>query len=278
MTAADAARPALRLVGAQEAAPDRQAEAALSIRGLTVAYTNQPVLFSIDLDLPTGAMSAIIGPNGAGKSSLLKAVVGILPVVSGEISCLGGTYRAQRRQIAYVPQTAAVDWEFPARVIDVVLMGRYHRQRWYAPTRRTDRAQALACLDRVGMADFACRQIGQLSGGQRQRVFLARALAQEASLYLLDEPFAGIDVATERAILVVLHELCAQGLSVVCVHHDLATVPDYFDHLALINRRMIAAGPVARTFTQSALAATYGGRLGAAGLAATVAATATAVL
>ena len=272
MIAADVVRPPLRLVGAQDATADRHVVAALSVHGLTVAYANQPVLFSIDLDLPTGAMSAIIGPNGAGKSSLLKAVVEILPAVSGNICCLGGPYRAQRRQIAYMPQTAAVDWNFPARVIDVVLMGRYHRQRWYAPTSRTDRAQALASLDRVGMADFAHRQIGQLSGGQRQRVFLARALAQEASLYLLDEPFAGVDVATERAIVAVLHELRAQGQSVVCVHHDLATVPDYFDYVALINRRMIAAGPVASAFTQAALAATYGGRLGAAGVATAAAA------
>jgi manganese/zinc/iron transport system ATP- binding protein len=206
-------------------------------------------------------MSAVVGPNGAGKSTLLKAALGVIPRVSGEVTVFGAPVERARGRIAYVPQRASVDWDFPATVEDVVLMGLYRRLGLLGRITGRHRAEARDCLARVGMADFADRQIGRLSGGQQQRVFLARALAQGAELYLLDEPFAGVDAATERAIIDVLKALRAEGRSVVCVHHDLATVRSYFDHVFLINVRRIAEGPVAETFTADALSRTYGGRL-----------------
>ncbi|MGF1445841.1 MAG: metal ABC transporter ATP-binding protein [Pikeienuella sp.] len=239
------------------------AESPLALRGLTVAYRDKPAVFSVDATFPAGQMSAIIGPNGAGKSTLLKAVLGAIPRLSGEITVFGRAADAARDAIAYVPQRASVDWDFPTTALDVVLMGLYRQVGLLGRYSRALRSEALACLERVGMADFADRQIGQLSGGQQQRVFLARALAQNARLYLLDEPFAGVDAATERAIISVLKALKSQGKSVIVVHHDLATVRDYFDHVLLINVRKIAEGPVATTFTAQSLHATYGGRLAA---------------
>lgn len=235
----------------------------LAIRGLTVSYGEKPAVFSVDATFPPGAMTAIIGPNGAGKSTMLKATLGVIPRLSGEVTVFGRPIDAVRDRIAYVPQRASVDWDFPTTVIDVVLMGLYRRVGLLKRLTGVHLARARDCLDRVGMADFAHRQIGQLSGGQQQRVFLARALAQEADLYLLDEPFAGVDAATERAIIDVLKALKAEGRAVVCVHHDLATVPAYFDHVFLINLRRIAEGPVESTFTAENLHATYGGRLAA---------------
>jgi manganese/zinc/iron transport system ATP- binding protein len=206
-------------------------------------------------------MSAIVGPNGAGKSTLLKAALGIVPRLSGKVTVFGEPMESVRRRIAYVPQRASVDWDFPTRVSDVVAMGLYRELGLLGLVRPRHRAQVLSCLERVGMADFADRQIGQLSGGQQQRVFLARALAQGADLYLLDEPFAGVDAATEKAIIDVLKALKAEGKAVICVHHDLATVAEYFDHVLLINVRKVAEGPVARVFNGKNLQATYGGRL-----------------
>ena len=239
----------------------RPADTALSVRGLTVSYGDKPAIFSVDAGFPATAMSAIIGPNGAGKSTLLKASLGVIPRLSGDVVVFGTPIEAARDRIAYVPQRASVDWDFPTTVIDVVLMGLYRRVGLLGRLSGSLRARAQACLERVGMADFTHRQIGQLSGGQQQRVFLARALAQDADLYLLDEPFAGVDAATERAIIDVLKSLKADNKAVVCVHHDLATVTDYFDHVFLINVRRIAEGPVATTFTAENLNATYGGRL-----------------
>ncbi|MFC4173096.1 metal ABC transporter ATP-binding protein [Microvirga sp. GCM10011540] len=233
----------------------------LVVQGMTVSYGERPAVFSVDAAVPSGSMAAIIGPNGAGKSTLLKAALGIVPPLSGTVTVFGRPLAEARSRIAYVPQRASVDWDFPARVIDVVLMGLYRELGLLRLVRRRHREKALACLERVGMADFAARQIGQLSGGQQQRVFLARALAQNADLYLLDEPFAGVDAATEKAIIDVLKSLKAERRTVVCVHHDLATVVDYFDHVLLINVRKIAEGPVATTFTAETLQATYGGRL-----------------
>lgn len=251
-----------RMRTAAEAGP-----AALEIRGLTVSYGEKPALFSVDARFPAGAMSAIVGPNGAGKSTLLKAALGIVPTVSGTVSVLGLPLAKARSRLAYVPQRASVDWDFPACVLDVVLMGLHRRLGLLRPVRAADRAEARACLDRVGMADFASRQIGALSGGQQQRVFLARALAQDAELYLLDEPFAGVDAATERAIVAILKDLRAEGRSVIAVHHDLATLRDYFEHAMLVNVRRIAEGPVAAVLRAETLQATYGGRLGAAQIA-----------
>ncbi|MEM1431546.1 MAG: metal ABC transporter ATP-binding protein [Pseudomonadota bacterium] len=233
----------------------------LAIRGMTVSYGEKPAVFSVDADFPAEAMTAVIGPNGAGKSTLLKASLGIIPRVSGEVSVFGRPIETARDRVAYVPQRASVDWDFPTTVMDVVLMGLYRKVGLLGRLSGAHRASARQCLDRVGMADFADRQIGQLSGGQQQRVFLARALAQDADLYLLDEPFAGVDAATERAIIDVLKSLKTHGKAVVCVHHDLATVPDYFDNVLLINVRRIAEGTVAEAFTPQMLHATYGGRL-----------------
>jgi len=236
-------------------------ESPLAARGLTVSYGDKPAVFSVDATFPAEAMSAIIGPNGAGKSTMLKAVLGVVPTLSGTVTVFGRPLAEVRDRIAYVPQRASVDWDFPTRVIDVVMMGLYRQLGLLRRVRPHHVEAARTCLDRVGMADFADRQIGQLSGGQQQRVFLARALAQDADLYLLDEPFAGVDAATEKAIIDVLKALKAERRAVVCVHHDLATVRDYFDHVFLINVRRIAEGPVTTTFTAANLQATYGGRL-----------------
>lgn len=239
------------------------ADSPLALRGLTVSYGEKPAVFSVDATFPAEAMSAIIGPNGAGKSTLLKAALGIVPRLSGTITLFGSSLAGVRKRVAYVPQRASVDWDFPTTVGDVVVMGLYRELGMLGRLKSKQLRTAKACLDRVGMADFADRQIGQLSGGQQQRVFLARALAQDADLYLLDEPFAGVDAATERAIIETLQTLKAEKKSIIAVHHDLATVEDYFDHVLLINVRKIAEGPVASTFTAANLQATYGGRLAA---------------
>jgi manganese/zinc/iron transport system ATP- binding protein len=241
--------------------PTVAADSPLVVQGVTVSYGEKPAVFSVDATIPPHSMVAIVGPNGAGKSTLLKAVLGIVPRLSGTVTVFGAPFEKARNRVAYVPQRASVDWDFPTRVIDVVLMGLYRELGLLRIVGQAHREKALACLERVGMADFADRQIGQLSGGQQQRVFLARALAQNADLYLLDEPFAGVDAATEKAIIDVLKALKSEGRTVVCVHHDLATVADYFDHVLLINVRKIAEGPVVTTFTAENLQATYGGRL-----------------
>jgi manganese/zinc/iron transport system ATP- binding protein len=251
----------------QATVPGADPSSPLALRGLTVSYGEKPALFSVDATFPAGAMSAIIGPNGAGKSTLLKASLGLIARVSGQVTVFGQPMEAARDRIAYVPQRASVDWDFPTTVLDVVLMGRYRKLGLFGRVSRAERALATGALARVGMEGFADRQIGQLSGGQQQRVFLARALAQEADLYLLDEPFAGVDAATERAIIDLLKKLKAQGKSVIAVHHDLSTVAAYFDHVFLVNVRAMAEGPVAATFTPAALAETYGGRLAATQLA-----------
>ncbi len=241
--------------------PSIPADAPLVVRGLTVSYGDKPAVFSVDATFQPQRMTAIVGPNGAGKSTLLKACLGVVTPLSGTIRIFGEPVHQARHRIAYVPQRASVDWDFPARVIDVVMMGQYRVLGLMGRVRAAHCQLALDCLDRVGMADFTGRQIGQLSGGQQQRVFLARALAQNADLYLLDEPFAGVDAATEKAIIQVLKDLKQEAKSVICVHHDLTTVADYFDDVLLINLRKIAEGPVAAAFTADALQATYSGRL-----------------
>lgn len=253
--------------GARMAQP-LPAESPLAIRGLTVSYGQQPVVFSVDMTVVPGSMTAIVGPNGAGKSTLLKTALGIVKPLSGQITCYGVPMRQALGRVAYVPQRASIDWDFPARVIDVVQMGLYRELGLLGRLRGDHRARAMAALDRVGMQDFASRQIGQLSGGQQQRVFLARALAQQADLYLLDEPFAGVDAATEKAIIAVLKALRDEGKTVVAVHHDLATVAEYFDRAFLINSRRIAEGPVDQAITPETLALAYGGRLATSGAAA----------
>lgn len=235
--------------------------APLAIRGMTVFYDQKPAVFSVDATFRKGAMTAIIGPNGAGKSTLLKAALGLVKPLSGSSTVFGAPLDQMRRRVAYVPQRASVDWDFPARVSDVVAMGLYADLGLLGRFTGAHRKRVMSCLERVGMDEFAERQIGQLSGGQQQRVFLARALAQDADLYLLDEPFAGVDAATERAIIGVLQALRDEGKTVVAVHHDLSTVPEYFDDVLILNVRKVAEGSVADAFTQEALNKAYGGRL-----------------
>lgn len=232
--------------------------AALEIRRMTVSYGARPVVWDVDATFPAGAVSAIVGPNGAGKSTLLKAALGLVPADAGQAVVLGEPARAARRRIAYVPQRESVDWDFPITVREVVEMGRYPRVGWIRRVPRADRAIVDEQLERVGMTAYADRQIGRLSGGQRQRVFLARALAQDAQVLLMDEPFAGVDARTETAILDLFGELRADGRSVVVVHHDLATVRRRFDHALLLNVRVVAEGPVAESLASDQLRRAYG--------------------
>jgi manganese/zinc/iron transport system ATP- binding protein len=233
----------------------------LSIHDLTVAYHRKAVIWDVDYDAPAAQLIAIVGPNGAGKSTLIKAVLDLLPKVSGDVLVFGKPYRTQRNRVAYVPQRESVDWDFPVNALDIVAMGLYRKIGWCRPVTRAYRVRALEALDRVGLADFGYRQISQLSGGQQQRVFLARALVQDADLYLMDEPFAGVDASTERAVVTLLQELRSQGKTALVVHHDLQTVSDYFDHVLLINMRLVASGPVREVFTPENLRKTYGGKL-----------------
>ena len=240
---------------------EHPSQAPLSIHDMTVAYHRKPVLWDVDFDAPEGKLIGIVGPNGAGKSTLLKAVLDLVPKASGRVLIYGRPYRRQRHLVGYVPQRETVDWDFPVSALDVVTMGTYGRIGWLKPVRKVHKAKAMHELDRVGMADYAHRQISQLSGGQQQRVFLARALVQDAQLYFMDEPFAGVDAATEQAIVALLHELRSTGRTVLAVHHDLQTVPEYFDYVVLLNMRVVAAGETDVVFTRDNLQKTYGGRL-----------------
>ena len=233
----------------------------LEIHDLTVAYHKRPVLWGVDLEVPRGKLVGIVGPNGAGKSTLIKAIMGLLPLSSGWVKIFGQSYRHNLRRVGYVPQRESVDWDFPVSVMDVVLMGRYgHLGLIKRPSKR-DREIARECLEKVKMLPFANRQISNLSGGQQQRVFLARALAQESDLYFMDEPFAGVDAATESAIVTLLHELKDKGKTLLVVHHDLPTARNYFDMLLLLNMRVVAFGETSEVFTYELLQKTYGGRL-----------------
>jgi manganese/zinc/iron transport system ATP- binding protein len=233
----------------------------LEIHDMTVAYQRKPVLWDIDLVVPEGKLVGIVGPNGAGKTTLIKAVLGLVPLASGKVEIYGRPYQQQRHLIGYVPQRESVDWDFPVTVRDVVLMGTYGRLGWVRRPGRAEREVASRCLAQVGMSDFADRQIRQLSGGQQQRVFLARALAQDALVYFMDEPFSGVDAATETAIIELLQQLRSAGKTVFVVHHDLQTVRSYFDYVILLNMRLVACGPTETTFTPANLHETYGGRL-----------------
>ncbi len=241
--------------------PEHSPTSPLSVHDVTVAYNRKPVLWDVDYDAPPRSLVGIIGPNGAGKSTLIKAALGLVPLASGRIEVFGKPAKKMRSMIGYVPQRESVDWDFPVTALDVVTMGRYGRIGLFRRVGKADRQAAMACLDRVGMSALADRQISQLSGGQQQRVFLARALAQEAQLYLMDEPFAGVDAATERAIVEILRELRDQGKTCLVVHHDLHSVREYFDHVMLLNMRIVAAGPTEQVFNDENLRKTYGGRL-----------------
>ena len=243
-----------------EAAGDPQPPC-IEVHDLTVAYRTQPVLWDVDLALPEGKLIAVVGPNGAGKSTLLKAILGLVRPITGWVKIFGKPYQQCRSWVGYVPQRESVDWDFPTNALDVVTMGLYGTLGWLHRPGRRQREVAMSCLHKVGIPELARRQISQLSGGQQQRVFLARALAQDARLYLMDEPFAGVDATTERAILSLLQELRDTGRTVVAVHHDLQTVAEYFDHVVLLNMRLVAEGSVHTTFTTENLQRTYGGRL-----------------
>ena len=234
---------------------------ALEVTDLTVAYQEKPVLWDVDLEVPGGTLLAIVGPNGAGKTTLLRSILGLVRTAAGQVLIYGKPYAQQRDLVGYVPQRGSVDWDFPTTVLDVVMMGRYGSLGWLRRPGSRERGLALGSLERVGMADFADRQISQLSGGQQQRVFLARALVQDAQIYFMDEPFQGVDATTERAIVLLLQELRRQDKTVIVVHHDLQTVPEYFDWVTLLNVRRIASGPVEQVFTEENLRLTYGGRV-----------------
>ncbi len=233
----------------------------VEVHDLTVSYDRKPVLWGVDLTLPAGALVGVIGPNGAGKSTLIKAMMNLLPVSSGYIRIFDEPIQNVRKRISYVPQRESVDWDFPASVFDVVLMGRYGKLGLFSRPRKADKDAAMHALEKVGMQTYASRQISQLSGGQQQRVFLARALAQNADIYFMDEPFAGVDIATETAIIELLRQMRSQGKTVIVVHHDLQSAATYFDWVLLLNMRLVASGPTAQVLTQELLEQTYGGKL-----------------
>lgn len=233
----------------------------LDVHDLTVAYQKKPVLWNIDLEIDGPELTAIIGPNGAGKSTLIKAILGLIPTLTGDVHIQGQPLAKARRRIAYVPQRTSVDWDFPIDVLQTVLMGTYGSLGWFRRPGNQQLQIAQQALEDVSMLEFATRQIGQLSGGQQQRVFIARALAQQADIYFMDEPMAGVDAATEAIIFHLLKKLRSQGHSIFVVHHDLESIPDHFDHVVLLNKRLIAYGPTQSTFTSENLRRTYGGRV-----------------
>lgn len=233
-------------------------EIAVAIDDLTVAYNYKPVLWDIDLTIPKGVLMAVVGPNGAGKSTLIKSILGIIKPIAGSVTIFGKPYKKQRQLVAYVPQKGSVDWDFPTTALDVVLMGTYGSLGWIKRPGKAEKKAALEALEKVGMLPFQSRQISQLSGGQQQRIFLARALVQNAEIYFMDEPFQGVDATTEKAIINILKLLRKAGKTVVVVHHDLQTVPEYFDWVTFLNVKKIATGPVKDIFNNDNLIKTYG--------------------
>lgn len=230
---------------------------AVWVEDLTVAYSEKPVLWDIDLEIPKGALMAIIGPNGAGKSTLIKTMLDLIRPISGSVKFFDKTYREQCKNIAYVPQRGSVDWDYPINVRDLVLMGRYGHLGFFRRPGTADMRRCMQALEQVGMTEFADRQISQLSGGQQQRAFLARALVQDSEIYFMDEPFQGVDAKTEKSIITILKDLSRQGKTVIVVHHDLQTVEEYFDHVALINVRKIASGRTSEAFTKENISLAY---------------------
>ncbi len=229
----------------------------IEIKNLSVTYRTEPALWNIDLNFPEGKMIAIVGPNGAGKSTLIKAIMGLVPITAGKVSVYGKPYSSQRRKVAYVPQRGSVDWDFPTDALDVVEMGLYGRLGWLRRPNSQTRDKARECLAKVGLEEYTDRQIGQLSGGQQQRVFVARALAQDPQIYLMDEPLNGVDAITEETILSILEDLRKEGNTIVMVHHDLQTVDKYFDWVVMLNRNLVGSGPIKEVFTKDNLDKTY---------------------
>lgn len=233
----------------------------LEIHDLTVSYDQSPVLWNVDLSLPVGKLIGILGPNGAGKSTLIKAIMGLVPITGGYVKIFDRELNDVRSRISYVPQRESVDWNFPASVLDVVMMGTYGKLGLFRRPGKKEKKIAMDCLEKVGMQSFLDRQISELSGGQQQRVFIARALAQEADLYLMDEPFAGVDMATETAIFQLLQEMTAAGKTVIVVHHDIHSAMNYFDWIIMLNLHLVASGPKTDVVTEELLRKTYGGKL-----------------
>ncbi|PZX46421.1 metal ABC transporter ATP-binding protein [Algoriphagus chordae] len=233
----------------------------LEIHDLTVSYDQSPVLWNVDLSLPPGKLIGILGPNGAGKSTLIKAIMSLVPVTGGYVKIFDRELNDVRSRISYVPQRESVDWNFPASVLDVVMMGTYGKIGLFRRPGKKEKKIAMDCLEKVGMQSFVDRQISELSGGQQQRVFIARALAQEADLYLMDEPFAGVDMATETAIFQLLQEMTAAGKTVIVVHHDIHSAMNYFDWIIMLNLHLVASGPKSEVVTEELLRKTYGGKL-----------------
>lgn len=234
---------------------------AIEAHNLTVIYHRKPVLWNIDFELPEGKIIGVMGPNGAGKSTLVKAILGLVPLNSGYARVFGEPFEAVRGRVSYIPQRQTIDWDFPATVSDVVLMGRYQKRGLFGRITAEDKRITQEALEQVSMQAYANRQISQLSGGQQQRVFLARALAQQADLYLLDEPFVGVDASTEASIMDMIRKLRDQGKTIVVVHHDLHTAKEYFDWIVLLNASLLGAGPLDEVFTDERLRATYSGKL-----------------
>ena len=236
-------------------------EIAIETHNLTVSYNRRPVLWKIDFEIPKGQIVGIIGPNGSGKTTLLKAIMGLVKYSSGYVKIFDQELQEVREKISYVPQRESVDWDFPASVMDVVMMGRYRRGNLLRRLTKKDREIAVEALEKVNMLEYSKRQISQLSGGQQQRVFIARSLAQGADLYIMDEPFVGVDAATEEAIMQLLIEMKNNGKTLVVVHHDLQTAKLYFDWMVLLNTRLIAAGAKDEIFNEKLLQEAYGGKL-----------------
>ena len=223
---------------------------AIEIKNLTVAYGENIALEDLNLDIEIGSLMALVGPNGAGKSTLIKTILKFLKQITGEI-------KINAKTLAYVPQRNSVDWDFPTTLFDVVEMGCYGRVGLFKRVSKEEKQKALKAIEQVGMLEFKDRQISELSGGQQQRAFIARALVQEADIYLMDEPFQGVDSTTEKSIVEILKQLKAEGKTIIVVHHDLQTVPAYFESVALINKAVIVSGKVSEVFTQENIDVTY---------------------
>ena len=233
----------------------------ISVKGISVSFDRKRVLSNIFLEIEAGKIYGVVGPNGAGKSTLFKAMLGLIELDNGSVTVEGKQIEDKRKEVVYVPQKNDVDWQFPATVYDIVLMGRYPHKKVFQRMNQQDEAIALNALEEVGMTAFRARQIGELSGGQQQRVFLARALCQESDIFFLDEPFVGVDVTTEAKIIQILKKLASEGKTLLVVHHDLSTVNKYFDKVILLNQRLIAYGDTETVFNEANIALAYGGQL-----------------
>ncbi len=233
----------------------------VQVENLSASYRKNKVLYDVSFEVQPGSLTGIVGPNGAGKSTLIKTMLQLHPILTGSVTFYGLPFKQAKKRIGYVPQRGSVDWDFPTNALDVVTMGLYGQIGWFKRPTSRHKQMAYEALEKMGMADYAERQISQLSGGQQQRVFLARALVQNADLYFMDEPLVGVDAATERAIMDILRELKAKGKTVMVVHHDLQTVEDYFDHVLLLNRTVLHHGMTEDVFTKENIAETYGGNM-----------------